>query len=425
MINHRVKWRVREPVLLPISPQAKMQSRRSMSDTNDYPITHREHWLLRLSVVMVAISLCGMGAVIASTRGPGGSYLGGGFVIALGLFVATMVLGKTMLYEDRISQSGVLGTRELRREDIQGYRVRRVKRSTFFDLIPVHEQLKKISVEKSYFKDGAFTAWIARIPNLDEVDQRAVDLETERDESLGATPEQRKARVQLLKKIALYLSLGYMVVCFIVAVFPDPEWLALTVIATGPLIAMAMVLLSAENFTIVETEKKILLRKGSLLQMLVSPAIPIIILLTSQMDDRFRFPLDWHPLLLPALAGGAAMTAAIWLVSRNGKVNIPVLLTMSLPMMVYAGGVTALANSAFDQHDARSYALTVVKKYRTTGKGAAEFFTVASDDPAYTGAVSIKVPYKLYLATGTGGTVCAQIHPGFFSMNWETISACE
>ena len=398
-----------------------------MIDTIEYPQTYRLPLPLRVLLALLAICICGAAAFMISAAGFSAlSLLWGGALIATGVFMgATVLMSQTTLHEDRISKAGAFGTRELRREDIQGYRRLTINGSTFVELLPSSDQMKKISVDMKFFKGAAFTIWIAKVPNLDEMDQRAVDLETERDDSLGATPEQRKARVQLLKKIALYLSLGYMLVSVIVAVVPDPAWLALTVIAIGPLIAMAMVLLSAENFTIVEIEKKILLRKGSLLQMLVSPAIPIIILLTSQKGDRFRFPLDGHPLLLPALVGGAVMTAAIWLVSRSGKVNLPVLLAMSLPMMVYAGGLTALANSAFDQHEPRSFALTVVNKYRTTGKGAAEFFTVASDDTAYTGALSIKAPYQLYAATGIGGTVCAQIHPGFFAMSWETISRCE
>lgn len=403
------------------------QSRTSMIDTAEYPKTYRPSLPVRLFGALAGIFFCGAGAVLAAGTGFSAfSYLLGGALVLAGMFIAAVALmARTTLYEDRISQAGVFGTKELRREDISGYRAQQINGTTYIELLPYSAQLKKISVGKSLSKDGGLAGWLTKIPNLDELDQRAVDRETEQDASLGATPELRKARVQKLKKFAQYLSLGYVLLTVVVAVFPDPGWLALTVILAGPWIAVALVLWSKENFTFVESDKKIALRKGNLLQLLVSPMVPIFILLTTEKGDTFRFPLDWHPLLLPALAGGAAMTALIWLVQRSGKANFTLLLTMCVPMIVYAGGATALFNSAFDRHDARSFAVTVVKKYRTTGKGAADFFTLASDDPAYTGRLSVKAPYGLYAATDIGGTVCAQIHPGFFDMSWETISGCK
>ena len=392
----------------------------------DYPKTYRPSLALRLFLVIVAIAFCGVAVLlVASSKGNQSAYLPSAFLVGTGVLMAAVVLAaKVTLYQDYVIQSSLFATIKLYRQDIRGYRSRAVKNATYVDLLPVNDQLKKISVAQAYIKDPVFGVWLQKIPNLDEEVQRAVYLEIEQDESLGRTPEERRAKVQLLRKVGNYVTYGYMAAAVGIGIYPHPLWLAVLIPIIGPWIAIGMVSVSGRNFTMLDTDKAVLLRKGNLIQLLVFPALSFYLMFKIEGNGVPSLPMDWQTLLIVSVIGGLAMGALVWSVSSGAKMAMPKMLGMLIPLAGYVGGAVTMANGIFDHMEAKSYTLIVLKKYRTTGKGAANYLTVSSPDPSYRGATSIRVPYNIYNASSVNSVVCAQIHPGALGLQWESIGLC-
>lgn len=395
--------------------------------TIDYPKIYRSSVLSRIFLVILASAMFCNGLWLASFAGNSPVF---GYTIATALvagsvfWIIAILKSKITLYQDRVEQTGLFNVTELRLEDIRGYRSTQIKSTTIFELVPNNPALKKIALSKTVFQDGLFSAWTKNLPSLDELDQHAVDLQIAEDASLGATPELRRAKVKSLRRTAQILGYGYLILSIIIAIYPHPLWLTLFLM-TGPLIAIAMVGLSPANFTMLETDKVILLRKGNLSPLLMFSLAPLYVIFSAATEGGPRFPLHGGPLLIPSLIAGFVLTFIIWRVSRAGKNSGWLLLTILFVMMFYALGSQALINAALDNGASTNFVLRVTGKYRTTGKGAADYLTVARPDATYDGEIKIRTPDSVYRATALYGTVCAQIHPGALGLPWETVSACD
>ncbi|HAT31046.1 MAG TPA: hypothetical protein DCW29_09415 [Janthinobacterium sp.] len=302
--------------------------------------------------------------------------------------------------------------------------MRKVKNAVYFDLFPRDGQLRKISVAQAIFTDAVFSAWMRDIPDLRALDQQSVDLAIARDASLGATPEKRKEKVRRLHRAAKYMNVGSVAAAVVMGLYPHPIHLVMTMTLIAPWIAIGMAYRSQGNFTIAETEQTVLLRKASLLQLILLPALPISLVFTNAGVGMPHFPLKWGQPLFPAIMGGLIMTWLIWQTARGAPIKSSVLLLIFSAMSIYAGGLLAMLNSVFDHHGGSDYTLTVLGKHRTSGRGAADCFTVASTDPSYDGQTSIRAPREIYDATEVNATICAHIHPGIFGWRWESIDSC-
>lgn len=398
-----------------------------LANIADYPKSYRPSVASRILFAVLGIIFCLLATMVVMGAGKVNTpiiFLSGLTVVMGILIPAISLTAKVTLYPDRIEQSGLFGSNELRRQDIQGYRSRKVKSTTYIDLVPANDQSKKISVTNAYAKDGTFSAWLKDLRNLDEEDQKSVDLEIAQDESLGATPEERKARVASLRKTANFITYACMAVVIAISIYPHPAWLAAAILFLAPWLAIAMVAWSGNNFTIVELDRTTLLRKGGLFQLLIFPIIGFYMIFINPNNGMPRFPLDWQQLLLPSIIGGIAMVAIVLMVSRGAKLKPAILLAILPSLIIYSGGSLVMANDLLDHMDARKYTLAVISKHRTTGKGAASYFGVTSSDNLYDGDTSIKVSNDIYNQTKLGDTICAQIHPGALGMKWETVDRC-
>jgi hypothetical protein len=398
-----------------------------LANITDYPKSYRPSVASRILFVVLGIILFLIAALMVMSAGKVNNpvIFASGLMVVMGILLPVISLtAKVTLYPDRIEQSGLFGSNELRRQEIQGYRSRKVKSTTYIDLLPANDQLKKISVTNTYAKDGAFSAWLRDLRNLDEEDQRTVDLEIAKDESLGATPEERRARVASLRKTGNFITYACLAMVIAISIYPHPAWLAAAILILAPWLAIAMVTWSGNNFTIVELDKTTLLRKGSLFQLLIFPIFGFYMIFINPNNGMPRFPLDWQQLLLPSIIGGIAMVAIVLMVSRGAKLKPAILLAILPSLIVYSGGTFVMANGLFDHADARKYTLAVISKHRTTGKGAASYFGVTSRDNLYDGDKLIKVPNNIYNQMKIGDTICAQIHPGALGMKWESVDGC-
>lgn len=398
-----------------------------MVNSNSFPKIYRPSAALRILLFTVGAAFCSLSYVLITVPRAGlFIYLLGMLIAGLGIiFVVLPMASKVTLFHDRIVQSSIFAKKELWRREIQGYRSRIVNRATFVDLIPSNDHRKKITVTEADAKDALFSAWLKGLRNLDEEDQQAVDQEIAHDESLGATPEQRKARVESIRRSATFLTYGYLAAVIFFGVYPHPLWLAVSTPLVGPWIAITMVLVSSKNFTILETGKAVALRKGNLFQLLILPMFFYYAMFSSTANGLPNFPLDWHPLILPSAVGGLTILGIVWLLSRGTNVRPLMLAAATVPLFIYVAGSMVLLNGVLDHAAPQNHSLVVINKHQTTGKGAANFLQVRSDDASYDGDSTIRVSYNIYRAVAVNDRVCAHIHPGALGMRWEDVDLCQ
>ncbi|MFZ6862628.1 hypothetical protein ACO0K7_08340 [Undibacterium sp. Ji67W] len=392
-----------------------------------YPKIYRAPLWQRLLITCFGIFFCFLSAMLLTTAFGGAEPLipFGLFFLLLGLLLPIFVLStKLVLYEDKIEQANLFSSRALYRHEILGYRRRIVKNATMIDLLPHRPEQKKITVSRLYVDDAQFIEWLNGLCNLDEIDELAAAKEIEQDVSLGATPEERSARIKSWRKMLNVATYGYFAVVILLFFLPVPKHILIICLMADPLICIGLLAYS-RYFTIIEVDKASLLRKLNLQPLLMFSSVAFYPVLLGVRPGLASFPLHWQKPLVLALTGGILLTLLVINFSRGAKITLAGIFAILPPLVVYAGGVSVLLNAELDHKESASYRLTVIGKYMTTGKGAANYLDVSSSDAEYRGDTSFKVSRELYNSMQQGDHICAKIHPGAFSMAWENVVPCE
>jgi hypothetical protein len=333
---------------------------------------------------------------------------------------------KIILFRDRVVKQELFFTRILNVRDISGYRIRTVKGSSYIDLIPSAAGARKITFTKNYLKDAHFTQWLAQFPNLDEIERREVEAEIEQDAALGATPEERKRSVARFRKIAAGLAMVYLAGPMYSVIYPHPLWLAIALIVSGPFVAIGMVFIWNRGYTIIELDKKVMLRKGGLIVLFFMPALALLMALLDPLNPLIPGPrLNGGSFFTWSLLGAALVTALVARVSPDASRNRKGLLIVFATMTVNAWGTLAIANELFDHAEAGTFQLQVVDKHKQTGKHTSYWLAVRNvSGRAYDGVTSVKVAYPVFNQLNPGDLYCAQIHPGALGVRWESFGDC-
>lgn len=397
----------------------------------DYPRIYRPSITSRIVFIGLGILLIFQGIILISAQNSGAVANAISIVLSIifaiaGVFIATLALiSKITLYSDRVEQSLPFKTNTLLRTELLGYEIRTVKGKQYIDLLPKNQELKKITVPSVYRVDGAFDAWIKGLRDLGAEQQNAVDQAIMNDGSLGATPDERLARVRAIRAYTNYAMIGALIVIAVLCVFPHPRWLAISTPIICPWIAIVMIFLWGNNFTLIEIDKISSLRKANILPLIFLPVTSYYVLFKIPRNGMPVMPLDWHQLIIPSIVGGLTITLIIWVISQSRTINVARLTGMvMMPLTIYSGGTIAMANEFLDHHPVNNYTLTVQNKYQTTGKGAANYLHVASTDTSYHGYSTVKISFDLYRSIAAGSTICAHIHSGAFGMAWEKVGPC-
>ncbi len=410
-----------------------MEPVNAIRNADEYPKIFRDSLTIRLFLIFIGllVSYRAMAMLLLLDKGHVGviPYLIFGIIeLTVVIMMISVWTSKVTLYSDRVDKSMLFRSKVMSRSTILGYRLRGAKNSKLLELVPANNQLKAMSMSNRYANDPLFKTWLQGLRNLDEEDQNVIDQEIANDVRLGVTPEERLAKVATLRKTQNFLLIGTILVVIGLTVFPHPLWLAVAVPVLSPWIALGMVALWGESFTIFifSLDKKVALRKASLLPLVAFPSVSFMLASLHPQGGLPHFPLNWHPLLIPSTVGGVLMAVVILMIDNEKKTNLPSLIGMLLiSTTIYAANTLVFTNGLLDHQPASNYTLTVMKKYFTTGKHAAHYFDVMSADKRYDGDTTITVDPSFYASTQVNGTVCAQIHPGALGMKWETVDRCQ
>lgn len=328
-----------------------------------------------------------------------------GLAMLAGVLRARIVLGPDFI------EARTFGTWRLPRADIADYRVHVHNGMREFRLRS-NARRRPFTFTQVFQADDAFAAWFSGLVDSDALLQ-GVELErVARDETLGATAQVRFERVDSARRAVRWLLVPAYAIAFWTLVNPDPATLVLALTVSQPFVALFLAWRFPGMFTLARSPRPVRADLGVLLLM------PGLALAGRALQDAF-LSQPWS-LLAPALAGGAGLWALALAINDDLRASRLQATGMALVLVLYAGGLLALADVGLDRAAPARTVATVTAKRMTSGKGASARLTLAAS-PARPEAVERRVPRALYRRVAVGDLVCVVDHPGAFGWHWSSV----
>ena len=337
------------------------------------------------------------------------------FLLALAAYFFGVALRSRLVIEGtRIEVRGAFRERSADLGEIEGFAPCSSRYGSFRQLV-LKEGRGAISIQSSFKTDDDYRAWFQQIPDLDQRDREALLAEIEKQQDLGATPEERLGaltRANQQNKVLL------VVVAAAVAGlnFAPHAWLApcAVLVMLAPF-AAAYLCWSAPLLYTVFKKRSDPRADTSYILMVASLG-----LLLRMRENHF---LSVHP-LLPAMAMAAvAIVLAYYQAARAGA-NRRAILAVFLVAALYGYSAIAVADVFFDSAPGQAFTSQVVGGHVSRGSRSTTYYLrLAPWGPVET-ADDVSVPSSLYRATHLGDTICLDLHPGRLRAPWFHVAAC-
>lgn len=421
----------------------------TMNDTFSNPKQHSDIGLIKIYLMPldtqimlfffgIVFAVAGLGLFgVALFLGTGITTIGRIVLPAMGLLmlifsfwtIGLAIYSETTLYRDRIVQRGIFSKNELRLHDIRGYK-RLIGKVQGIELVPNDRLLKAIQISSTDAKTTQLMSWLKDKPSLDglgliDPEEEVVDLAIAQDASLGATAEDRKSNVASIRVKTNIFTGAYFVAVFVLSFVPSLTWLFMTSFVLMPWIAIGLVACSDANFTILERDKKILLRKVDLSFLAMGSVVFFSLMFRGlEINQAFRFPIDWTPLLHASLVIGLLMLTLVRTLQTQTKAEILMSIGLWLAFTFYAANSLMIFNSFIDKSAPNKHTLEIRQLYESKGKRTSYHLSVASSDASYNGDTKFQIPMDLYRELKLNGKVCVVTHAGALGMAWQSIEVC-
>lgn len=324
---------------------------------------------------------------------------------------------KTVLLADSIEVYGVTGVQKLRRNQIAGWRfIRAQKGASVLVLEPLDQNLKKIRISQTIRQDNAFRAWIESLPDLDANELKQEEEAIAADESLGATPEERLARLASARRIARWLTwfaYGSMVVLIL-----PPQHRVLPVLCALAVIPWLVFILQVSSPRLYSLDT----RKNQARAGLSAPLfLPGLALALCALNGAHL--VDWRPaVVLAAIAvvtmGGIALIVDPVLRQRKSSTIVLMLL-----MGAYGYGVGVAGDIVTDQSVPQVFHVSVLGKHVVHGKHTSWDVRLSPWGPVQQ-AGDVSVSRSFYDSVSAGDTICTNLRRGSIGIEWYTVTNC-
>lgn len=290
--------------------------------------------------------------------------------------------------------------------DVRGYR-----RSYWNNAVILHFELTKpgrpIPVRVLRSMDGAFHAWLQRVPELGGPAESAAERAMfDRDRPLART----------VNRVALAVGASSLVTGVLQRGADGGAWVWLAALAfLSPVTALAIVSLGRGRFTIAERGKDD--PRPTLLITFMLPPI------AAALAPIFRFEtLSFGPVLAVAAAASTLLGALAWVCDRTlrGRRALVLLLLVPLMTLPLLSAVLVL-NCAFDDAPPAIHEATVLHKIHATGKGGGFFLELAPWAPGMVGSERLRVSGDVFAGAREGLPVPVLARPGRLGFRWARV----
>jgi len=305
-----------------------------------------------------------------------------------------------------------------RRDEILGYRMQQMRNGPpVLVLVPRSADRKKLKIPTMFGFDQAFHDWISALPNLDARDTEAAEHEIESNPELGATAEERSAKITEARTVCRVLNILTFPLCLWAWLYPHPYKLA---VASVLLLPWAAIYVTNRYKGLVVINQK---NRGDPHPNVALPFIvPGLMLVPRVITDMP--PVAWQrPILLAALVSGL-LTYAAYLADKAIRKQAAIAFILFMLSFGYGYAAVMETNAIFDHTPATIYLTTVTRKYVSTGKSVSYHLVLAPWGPMQ-GGDNVTVARSFYNSRQVGGPVCILLRSGALSVPWYSVHSCE
>jgi hypothetical protein len=373
----------------------------------------------RALYTLLGLFICGIGVIAAFSLCTQGnsqpSLLLGLFPLAVGAWLLVMALRSRVIIEGtRIEVRGAFREKTADLSEVEGFRTITTRNGSFWKL-QLKEARGSLTIQK-WFDCDELRAWFQQLTDLDERDRKALLDEIERDQDLGATPEDRLKALQRAKQWNIVLS-AIAVLAAIAAFIPDTGWEvpAMVVLALVP--AAVLYLLNREPLLYAVGKSK----RDPRTELSVALLASGMGLFFGGMRTSF---VSWRPLLPTVVAVVLAWLFAFYVFGRKGPRMQAFHVIVILCGASYSAGLMAACDTLPDRAKPADYAAQVINKHVVKGKSETYYLDFGPWGP-FDRTNKVSVPYSVYEETTPGDVVCFEVHPGALKAAWFRRVACD
>jgi hypothetical protein len=367
-------------------------------------------------MLALVIALCAGGPVLWLILQPGMTatqalvlLFGLGLAAYAGWGICVVPRYRLEISPDFIRQHGARNARELRTQDIMGFRILSGK-SPRLVFIPKDKSHKKLALSFIYERKAELLEWAAaHLVDLDKVDYD-VDLEEiKSNPALGATEEERLARQASAKKWTAVLSIVSIASMFWAVVYPRPYEYAIGWLAVLPLLTLALVV-HFRGLIRLNSNKK------SAYPNAIAGFILPIMGLVMQALTAWHI-LDWSGLWTPFLLLGGCIAIALFNFVPVMRKTITTAICVTIGVFAYSYGLIIPANCYFDRSTPTVYMAKVWSEHIVHGKNTSYYITLSP----FTDTVPMKevsVTASFYREHPVGTPIHVYVRKGYLGISW-------
>jgi hypothetical protein len=388
-----------------------------------YPIVYRVvTWLRCMAVVATLVLAGGANVLLFRPVWQGLNVHIGPMLLSSDVLFTLLMLyflwwsftAKVTLRADAIEEKTPFGARQLRVSEIKGWT--RLPKGGGVLIAPKNGVPLKISKD-SYNPDRYFETWIAKLPDLKQVEAQEEEQRVSNDPSLGTTPTERLAtharRKAHFGKAYLALIFGSIIVFYVGLLASSALQSAVFVAAALPWCCLIV------GYVYKDVWSHSMGSNGA--AAIIFPAMmPVLMLLImaasrAELVDSSQVIARGALAGLPLLLAIAALVANVAASMRQKFLNLLLLGAMA---WAYGGSLLALGNRMFDHASPQVMRTHVVGWHMTRGKGGPSYYLELAGWGPEPEGTNLRVGAAAYLSAHRGDPVCMGLYPGRFGFQW-------
>lgn len=367
-------------------------------------------------LVFTAVAAVGLvGGAVASLLLDNSPAMRIGLALAFLLFAALSAAGAMQVrsYRVTIDDRGIelvewKRPRRLALDQILGFRRLATNHSVIFLFEPREKGTKPLKVPLMRTMDSAFDTWLTRLPDLDAQETAKAEAELLASSALGATPAERKRKLERARLVAHLLNWPSVAVGLWAFLYPRPYGPVVTAAFLFPLLALAVAIGGRGLFQLLG------MRNDPRPQLLAALFVSGLMASIRAFDFDLVAP---GALLAPALACGVILTALAALGDSTMRKK-PAHTLLVLPFMfAVAAAALTVANCYPDRSAPTTYEAMLLDKHVSKGKSTSWHLDLGPWGPRTTGD-GVKVSRALYEQVTVGKPVHVRMRPGRLGFAW-------
>jgi uncharacterized membrane protein len=368
--------------------------------------------------LLLGVFIFGAGIFIVWTLGSpgktGAALLLAVVPLALGLWLsATAVRSRLVIEGTRIEVRGACRAKSAELGEVEGFRTITTRNGSFWRL-QRKEGLSSITIQKSFDCDQ-LRAWFRQLTDLDEQDRKVLLDQIEQSEELGATPEDRLAKLGRARRLNIALSGVAAAAAFGFGLGGDALHVpAAIVLAALPAALVYLVRREPLLYAVFKPKRD---PRTDLCIAFMACGLGLIL---GNADLHF---VELVPLLEYAGVVGLLCCAGIFAAARRNPQFWGAMFGMLFVAGAYGYGLAATADTVLDQSTPAGYAATVQGKHVSHGRSTSYHLDLAPWGPMQW-RNDVSVGYGIYKKISIGEVVCLEVHPGLLRVRWYRMVAC-